>query len=80
MLAIETENDINKNLLRWDRVLFINIPQVTFVRQPTEQKLLVAMVVIIDDDKWIIEAKIDRYYAAKPFMKKIFEQLYWKKL
>lgn len=80
VLAIETENDINKNSLRWDRVLFINIPRVTFVSLPTEQKLLVAMVIIIDNDKWIIEAKIDRYYAAKPFMKKIFEQLYWKKL
>jgi hypothetical protein len=38
------------------------------------------MVIVIDNDKWIIEAKIDRYYAAKPFMKKIFEQLYSKKL
>ncbi len=80
VLAIETENDINKNLLRWDRILFINIPRVTFVSLPTEQKLLVAMVIIIDNDKWIIEAKIDRYYAAKPFMKKVFEQLYSKKL
>ncbi len=80
VLAIETENDISKNLLRWDRILFINIPQVTFVRQPTEQKLLVAMVVIIDNDKWLIEAKIDRYHASKKFMKSFFEQLYWKKL
>lgn len=80
VLAIETENDINKNLLRWDRILFINIPQVTFVRQPTEQKLLVAMIVIIGDDKWIIEAKIDRYYSSKKFMKTFFEQLYWKTL
>ncbi len=80
VLAIENENDINKNLLRWDRVLFINIPRVTFVSLPTEQKLLVAMVVIIDNDKWIIEAKIDRYYASKSFMKNVFETLYSKKL
>lgn len=80
VLAIETENDINKNLLRWDRILFINIPQVTFVRQPTEQKLLVAMVIIIGDDKWIIEAKIESYYSSKKFMKTFFEQLYWKTL
>jgi hypothetical protein len=38
------------------------------------------MVIVVDNDKWIIEAKIDRYYVAKPFMKKIFEQLYSKKL
>jgi len=80
VLAIETENDISKNLLRWDRVLFINIPQVTFVRQPTEQKLLVVMVIVIDNDKWIVESKIARYYSSKIFMKTFFEQLYWKKL
>lgn len=80
VLAIETENDISRNSLRWDRVLFINIPQVTFVRQPTEQKLLVAMVIVIDNDKWIVESKIARYYSSKKFMKSFFEQLYWKKL
>jgi hypothetical protein len=80
VLAIETENDINKNLLRWDRILFVNIPKTTFVRQPTEQKLLVVMIVVIDNDKWLIEAKVDRYYASKLFMKSVFEQLYWKSL
>ena len=80
VLAIETENDINRNWLRWDRVLFVNIPRVTFVSLPTEKKLLVAMVVIVGEDRRIIEAKIDRYYASKQTMKQIFEQLYWKKL
>jgi hypothetical protein len=80
VLAIETENDINKNLLRWDRILFVNIPGTTFVRQPTEQKLLVVMIVVINNDKWLIEAKVDRYYASKLFMKSTFEQLYGKSL
>jgi hypothetical protein len=34
------------------------------------------MVVIVDNDKWIIEAKIGDYYASKKFMKTFFEQLY----
>jgi hypothetical protein len=80
VLAIEKENDIIKNLLRWDRILFINIPQVTFVRLPTEQKIHVAMIVIIGKDKWIIRAPTDRYYTSKKIMKSIFEQLYLKKL
>lgn len=80
VLAIETKNDINKNLLRWDRILFVNIPEVTFVRKPTDQKLLVAMIVYVGEDKWLIVAKIDRYYASKLFMKTIFEQLYGKPL
>lgn len=80
VLAIETENDIIKNALRWDRILFINIPQVTFVREPTEQKLLVAMIVTIDSDKRIIRAPVKSYYVAKPFMKSVFEQLYGKTL
>ena len=80
VLAIETENDIIKNALRWDRILFINIPQVTFVREPTEQKLLVAMIVTIDSDKRIIRAPVKSYYVAKWFMKSVFEQLYGKTL
>lgn len=80
VLAIETEKDILKNMLRGDRIFFVNIPGTTFVRQPTEQKLLVVMIVMIGDDKWLVSTKINRYYASKAIMKKIFEQLYWKSL
>ena len=81
IVAIETENDINTNNLRWDRVLFINIPQVTLTRtNGTEKRLLVAMIVEISDDKRIIQAPFDRYHASKSRMKQIFEQLYGKML
>jgi hypothetical protein len=80
VLAIEAQNDINKNLLRWDRILFVNIPKVTFVTTPSERKILVAMIVIVGSDKRFIETTIERYHASKPSMRAIFEQLYWKKL
>ena len=81
IVAIETENDINTNNLRWDLVLFINIPQVTLTRtNGTEKRLLVAMIVEISNDKRLIQAPFDRYHASKSRMKQIFEQLYGKML
>lgn len=78
-VEIETENDIIKNLLRWDRVTFINIPSVTFVRKwTTEQKLLVTMVIEIGEDKRLIQSPFDRYHSGKKRMKTIFEILYGK--
>jgi hypothetical protein len=81
LVAIETENDILKNSLRWDRILFINIPQVTLIRtNGSEKRLLVAFVVEIDSDKWLIQAPADRYYVSKQRMKSLFEQIYGKML
>ena len=80
-VEIETENDIIKNLLRWDRVVFINIPWITFLRKwTTEQKLLVTMVVEIDEDRRLIQSPVDRYYSSKKRIKQIFESLYNKPL
>ena len=76
VLAIETQNDIIKNALRWDRVLFINIPNVTFVRVPTEERVHVAMIVYIGSDIRLIESPIDRYHSSKAIMKSLFEHLY----
>ncbi len=78
VLAIETRNDIMKNHLRWDRVLFINIPGTTFVQQPTEQRLLVAMIVTMGEERRFIQAPLDQYYAHKDDMKLYFEKLYKK--
>ena len=75
ILAIETRNDILGNHLRWDRILFINIPDTTF-DQTTGQRLLVAMIVSIDQDNRFIQAPIDKYYAHKNDMKSYFESLY----
>lgn len=78
-VEIDTENDINKNLLWWDRVIFVNIPWVTFVRKWTaEQKLLVAMVMEIGEDKRLVQAPFDRYHTSKPRMKLLFEKIYQK--
>ncbi len=76
VLAIETQNDILKNALRWDRVLFINIPNVTFVRVPTEERVHVAMIVYIGSDIRLIESPIGRYHSSKAIMKSLFEHLY----
>lgn len=77
ILAIDTKIDINKNWLPWDRIRFINIPQLTFVRSNgVEQKVMVAMIVTIDDDQWLIQAPYDRYHASKKRMIEIFEKLY----
>ena len=77
VLAIETRNDIMSNLLRWDRVAFVNIPGTTFVQQQwVEQKLLVAMIVTMGEDRWFIQSPIDQYYAQKANMKSYFEKLY----
>lgn len=77
VLAIETRNDIISNLLRWDRVSFVNIPGTTFTQQwTTEQRLLVAMIVTIGEDRWFIQSPIDQYYAHKSDMKTHFEQIY----
>ena len=77
VLAIETRNDILSNLLRWDRVLFVNIPGITFVQQQwIEQRLLVAMIVYMGDDIWFIQSPVDQYYGHKADMKSHFEKLY----
>lgn len=77
VLAIQTRNDIMKNLLRWDRILYINIPGTTFVQQWwIEQKLLVVMIVDMGEDRWFIQIPFDQYYAHKEDMKKHFESLY----
>ncbi|AKH32465.1 hypothetical protein XF24_00100 [candidate division SR1 bacterium Aalborg_AAW-1] len=77
VLAIETRNDIMSNLLRGDRVAFVNIPGTTFVQQQgVEQKLLVAMIVTMGEDRWFIQSPIDQYYAQKANMKSYFEKLY----
>ena len=77
VLAIETRNDIISNLLRWDRVSFVNIPGTTFTQQwTTEQRLLVAMIVTIGEDRWFIQSPIDQYYVHKSDMKTHFEQIY----
>lgn len=79
VVAIETENDISTNSLRWDRILFINIPQVTLIRtNGTEKRLLVAFVVEIGSDKWLIQAPAERYYTSKQRMKLLFENIYGK--
>lgn len=81
VLEIATKNSIMDNLLRWDRILFVNIPNTTFVQQGSkEQRLLVAMIVQIGDDRRFIQAPIDLYYAHKPDMKAYFEFLYDKAL
>jgi len=80
IVAIETENDIKNNNLRWDRFLFVNvpIPQVTFVRSNAgvETKLLVTMIVEIGEDRWLIQAPYAVYHTSKSRMKTIFEQIY----
>ncbi len=77
VLAIETRNDILENLLRWDRISFVNIPGTTFVQQWTvQQKLLVAMIVQMGEDRWFIQSPIDQYYAHKAEMKSYFEKIY----
>lgn len=77
VLAIETRNDILSNLLRWDRVLFVNIPGITFVQQQwIEQRLLVAMIVYMGEDRWFIQLPVAQYYAHKADMKSHFEKLY----
>ena len=77
VLAIETRNDILSNLLRWDRVLFVNIPGITFVQQQwIEQRLLVAMIIYMGEDSWFIQSPVDQYYAHKADMKSHFEKIY----
>lgn len=77
VLAIQTRNDIVSNLLRWDRISFVNIPGTTFVQQQwTEQRLLVAMIVDMDGDRRFVQSTIDQYYAHKADMKAHFESLY----
>lgn len=76
VLAIETQNDILQNSLRGDRILFINIPNITFVRIPTEERVFVAMIISMGDDRRLIETPIDKYHSSKGIMKSIFEQLY----
>lgn len=77
VLAIETRNDIMNNLLRWDRVSFVNIPGTTFVQQwSVQQRLLVAMIVQMGEDRWFIQSPIDQYYAHKSNMKSYFEKIY----
>lgn len=77
ILAIDTQIDIVKNWLPWDRVRYINIPQLTFVRKNgIEQKVMVAMIVTIDDDQWLIQAPYDIYHGSKTRMVQIFQQLY----
>ncbi len=77
ILAIDTQIDIVKNWLPWDRIRYINIPQLTFVRKNgVEEKLLVAMIVDVDDDQWLIQAPYGSYHASKKRMIEIFTQLY----
>lgn len=76
-LALETQNDILSNLLRWNRVQFINIPELTYTTNQGEvEREVVAIIVDIEQDKRFVQAPIDKYYAHKEDMKWYFEYLY----
>lgn len=62
--TINTEQEILKNQLFGEKVVFVNIPEY--------KNKLVLMLVDVNNQNWLLEIKYDLYHKSKPYLKSLF--------
>ena len=75
-VELTTETAIVTNRLFGDKVLFLNLPGITYVSKPVYLRKIVFMVVYIQDDRWLLQVDFDQYHISKDLFKQKFEQIY----
>ncbi len=76
VVYIRTELDLQKNNLPWDMVIFVNIPNITYIKSPKFKRLLVFMIVYFGKEQRVVQIPYDIYYKNKKYIKKLFNDLY----
>lgn len=62
--TINTEQEILKNMLFGDKIIFINLPEY--------KNSIVLMILYIDEDVWLLQIDYDVYHKSKNYLKSLF--------
>lgn len=62
--TINTEQEILKNMLFGDKIIFINLPEY--------KDKIVLMILYIDEDVWLLQIDYDLYHKSKNYLKSLF--------
>ncbi len=62
--TINTEQDILKNMLFGDKIIFINLPEY--------KDKIVLIILYIDEDVWLLQIDYDLYHKSKNYLKSLF--------
>ncbi len=73
---LRTELDLLKNNLPWDLVMFINIPNITYIKSPKFQRQMVFMVIYFKESQRVLQVPYEVYHKKKKHIKKIFNEIY----
>lgn len=73
---LRTELDLLKNDLPWDLAMFINIPNITYIKTPKFKRQLVFIVIYFNKEQRVLQIPYEIYYKKKKYIKKLFDQIY----
>jgi len=76
IVELVTEIDIVKNDLFGEKITFVNIPGVTYTTLPVEQRVVVYMIVRVDDDRRLVQVDYASYHRLKTIMRDRFASHY----
>ncbi len=73
---LRTELDLLKNDLPWDLAMFINIPNITYIKSPQFKRQLVFIVIYFDQGQRVLQIPHEIYYKKKKHIKQLFDEIY----